>query len=144
VQEDVTAIQQVLATYALAIDERDFDRVAACFAEDAEATYAGIELPRGRGAIRAWIEANSEFVASTHLLAAPVVELGEDRAQTVTSAVAFLIREREGERRLHTRGLRYSDVLERRAGEWRIVRRVHEALWEAVQPAEEAPLPAPT
>ena len=40
-QDDLSAraaIQQVIASYALAIDEGDFDRVAACFAEDAGAT----------------------------------------------------------------------------------------------------------
>ncbi len=134
--DEVAAIQQVIASYALAIDERDFDRAGACFAEHAEATYAGVEVPAGRDAIRAWLEASSDFVASTHLLATPVVEVDGERARTVTSAVAFLLRERDGELRLHTRGLRYADTLERRDGAWRIVRRTHEALWEATQPAE--------
>lgn len=137
--DDVAAIHQVIASYALGIDDRDFGRVAACFAEDAEATYSGVAVPGGRRAIRAWLEAHSEFVASTHLLATPVVELGGERAHTVTTAVAFLVREHAGERTLHTRGLRYSDELERRDGSWQIVRRVHEALWEATQPAEQAP-----
>jgi ketosteroid isomerase-like protein len=132
---ELIAIQQLIASYALAIDERDYDRVAACFAEDAEVTYAGVELPVGRAPIRAWLEAHSDFVASTHLLAPPVVELDGERARTVTSAVAFLVREG----RLHTRGLLYTDEMERRDGSWQIVRRVHEALWEATQPAETAP-----
>jgi uncharacterized protein (TIGR02246 family) len=143
VPDDLAAIQQVLATYALGIDERDFDRVAECFAEEAEATYGGVELPRGRDAIRGWLQANTDFVASTHLLAPSVVELHGDRAEAVTSAVAFLVRELDGERRLHTRGLRYVDTLRRRDGTWRIVRRVHEALWEAAQLADEAPRPPP-
>jgi len=141
VPDDLAAIQQVLASYARGIDERDFDRVAECFAEDAEATYAGVAVPAGRLAIRRWLEANMDFVASTHLLATPVVELNGDRAEAVTAAVAFLLRERETERRLHTRGLRYADTLVRRDGTWRILRRVHEALWEAAQPAEQAPSP---
>jgi uncharacterized protein (TIGR02246 family) len=136
VLDEVAAIQQVIASYALAIDERDFDRVAACFAEDAEATYAGVDLPAGRDAIRGWLETSSDFVASTHLLAAPVVELDGARARTVTSAVAFLLREHGGELRLHSRGLRYTDTLERRDGAWRIVRRAHEVFWEATQSAE--------
>lgn len=136
---ELSAVRQVIASYALAIDERDFDRVAACFAVDAEATYAGVELPPGREAIRAWIEASSDFAASTHLLAAPVVELVGERAHAVTPAVAFLLRERDGDLRLHTRGLRYTDELERRDGAWRIVRRVHEVFWEATQPAARAP-----
>ena len=139
----LNAIEHVIASYALALDGRDFDRAADCFAEDAEATYAGVEVPGGRPAIRAWLEANSEFAASTHLLATPVVELHGERARAVTSAVAFLIRERDGALRLHTRELRYTDTLVRRDGAWRITRRVHEALWEAVQPAERAPLLPP-
>ncbi len=137
------AIEQVLASYALGIDQRDYERVGACFAEDAEASYAGGEVRRGRKAITAWIEANSAFAASTHLLASPVIQLDGDRATTVTPAVAFLLREQDGELRLHTRGLRYTDAFERGDGAWRIVRRVHEALWEAIQPAERAPLPPP-
>jgi uncharacterized protein (TIGR02246 family) len=146
VQDQLAAraeIHQLIATYAHAIDERDFDRVAACFTDDAAATYAGVEVPAGREAIRAWLEANSSFVASTHLLATPLIELDGERARTVTSAVAFLVREREDELHLHTRGLRYTDALERRDGAWKIVRRLHEALWEAIQPAERAPLPPP-
>jgi ketosteroid isomerase-like protein len=130
VPDEVAEIQQVIGSYALAIDERDFDRVAACFAEDAVAAYAGVELPPGRDAIRAWLEASCDFSASTHLVASPVVELDGERARAVTSAVAFLVRERG----LHTRGLCYTDELERRGGTWQIVRRLHEARWEATQP----------
>jgi uncharacterized protein (TIGR02246 family) len=129
VPDDVAAIGQLIASYALAIDDRDFGRVAACFAEDAQATYAGTQVPGGRDAIRAWLEAHSDFVASTHLLATPVVDVAGERARTVTPAVAFLMYEGK----LRMRGLRYTDQLERRDGTWQIVGRVHEALWETTQ-----------
>ena len=62
-----------------------------------------------------------------------------DRDLAENPQVAFLLREGDGDLRLHTRGLRYTDELERRDGAWRIVQRVHEVFWEATQPAERAP-----
>jgi ketosteroid isomerase-like protein len=129
-------IQDVIARYAVALDARDFDAVRACFAEGARATYGGVEPPSGRDAIADWIEANLTAVASTHLLAPPLIELHGDHARTVTAAIAVLTEERDGELVARTRGLRYSDELERGAGGWKIVRRVHEALWETQQPAD--------
>lgn len=137
-RDDTTArdaVRDVILSYALAIDSRDFPRVAACFADDAQATYAGVEVPHGRDAICAWLEANVTFVASTHLLAPPLIEVRGDRADAITPAVAFLLEEEGGRLQLRTRGLRYTDTLERRDGSWQIVRRVHEAFWAALQPA---------
>jgi ketosteroid isomerase-like protein len=129
-------IQHLIARYAVAIDARDFDAVSACFAEGARATYGGVESPPGRHAIADWLKANFTAVASTHLLAPPLIELHGDRAQTVTPAIAVLIEEREGQLVTRTRGLRYSDELERGAEGWKIVHRLHEAFWEAQQPAQ--------
>ncbi len=134
-------IQGLIARYAVAIDTRDFDAVRACFAEGARATYGGVESPPGSDAIADWLAANLTAVASTHLLAPPLIELHGDRAETVTPAIAVLIEERDGELVTRTRGLRYSDELERGADGWKIVCRVHEALWEAQQPAERRPVP---
>ena len=134
-------IQDLIARYAVAIDTRDFHAVRACFAEGARATYGGVESPSGRDAIVDWLAANLTAVASTHLLAPPLIELHSDRAETVTAAIAVLIEERDGELVARTRGLRYSDQLERGADGWKIIRRVHEALWETQQRAENQPVP---
>jgi uncharacterized protein (TIGR02246 family) len=134
-------IQEVIVRYAHAIDTRDFDAVAACFAREAEATYGGVRAPPGRDAIAAWLEENLTALASTHLLGTPLIELEGEHAQAVTPAIAVLL-ERSGEAAvLRTRGLRYSDVLEHGDEGWRIIRRVHEALWEAQQPALGSPVP---
>jgi len=119
-------IQEVVARYAHGIDTRDFDAVRACFADDAEASYGGVEAPAGRDAIVAWLEENLTALASTHLLGMPLIELRVDRAEAVTPAIAVLLEPTDDGTVLRTRGLRYADVLERRDDGWQIVRRVHE------------------
>jgi len=47
--DDGFAIVAVIARYARALDDRDFEAVAACFTPDARATYSGVELPPGLG-----------------------------------------------------------------------------------------------
>ena len=96
-------IQDLIARYAVAIDTRDFHAVRACFAEGARATYGGVESPSGRDAIVDWLAANLTAVASTHLLAPPLIELHSDRAETVTAAIAVLIEERRRARRADAR-----------------------------------------
>ncbi len=125
--DDWRAVYDVLVRYAAAIDDRDWEAVGACFAEDARATYGGSPIGPGRAAIvaalRGWLTAS----ASTHLVGGVSIDVDGDRASAGQTAVAYRVEAG----RLVLRGLRYSDSLRRRDGRWEITDRVHRPLWTA-------------
>lgn len=128
--DDWHAVYDVLVRYAHAIDRRDFDAAGECFAEDARATYAGRELPASRAAIVRFLRGSVTSEASTHMVGGVRISVEGDRGRSEQTAFAVHL---EGGR-VRLRGLRYLDVLERRAGAWQIVERVHEPVWTAEVP----------
>lgn len=123
---DRAAIVDVLARYARALDDRDFDAVARCFTVDARATFDGVVLPRGRAAIVEHVRGLASMSASTHLLGLPVIDLDGRIAEVETTAIAVLVATPTGP--IRTRGLRYRDVFVR-DGTWLIAERVHRVDW---------------
>lgn len=134
--DDRAAIVDVLARYARALDDRDFDTVARCFTHDASATFDGVVLPRGRAAIVEHVSGLASMWASTHLLGLPVIDLDGRTATVETTAIAVLVATPTGPAR--TRGLRYHDVFVRQET-WLIAERVHRVDWmyesDAVPPS---------
>jgi SnoaL-like domain len=129
--DDWHAVYEVLVRYAHAIDRRDFDAAGECFAEDARAIYAGRELPASRAAIVDFLRQSVTSEASTHMVGGVSISVKRNRARS--EQTAFAVHLEAG--RVRLRGLRYLDVLERRAGAWQIVERVHEPVWTAEAPA---------
>lgn len=136
---DREAILDVVATYAHAVDERDVDRIVACFTPDGRIDFeSGESSGTGHDGIRAAFE--QAFAAphlaapasSTHLMANTLVTVGGDTARAETQAVAYLASGSLGT--VVTRGLRYSDVLRRHEGGWRIQHRVHRSIWQTEAP----------
>lgn len=122
-------IRNLLGRYAVAVDQRDFDTVGACFAEDATASYSGLELPPGRDAIVEHIRGVTRTRATQHFLLPMTIEVHNDRATTLTYGLAVLVQESDGGTRSVARGLRYADELRRGAAGWEITRRHHTADW---------------
>lgn len=129
--EDRHAVYDVLVRYVNGIDRHDFDEVAACFAEDAQAVYGGLDAGHGRDAIVAYLRRAHTATASTHLIGGVRIEVAGDRADSDSSVVAFLV----NDGKLRVRGLRYVDRFRRLGGEWQITDRVHSAAWMAETPA---------
>jgi uncharacterized protein (TIGR02246 family) len=127
--EPYTAIANRIARYAKALDDRDFESVAACFTPDAHVTYSGVALPPGRQAIVDYLQGLRSLIATTHIMSVPVVDLDGDTAQVETSGLAFLVVPTAGEPAVRTRGLRYADEFVLDGGEWLIARRVHRCDW---------------
>lgn len=136
---DREEILELVATYAHAVDERDLDRILSVFAPGGRIDFEGGAMSGvGHAGIRSAFE--TAFAApmlappsaSTHLMANTLVTVDGDRARAETQAVAFL--SSAATATVVTRGLRYSDDLERVDGEWRITHRVHRSLWQTEAP----------
>jgi ketosteroid isomerase-like protein len=118
--EAYTAIAGCIARYARALDDRDFDAVAACFTADAQVTYSGVALAPGRAAIVDYLQGLRSLIASTHIMSQPVIDLHEGGARVETSGLAFLVADS---------GLRYVDEFVLEDGRWLIAERVHRCDW---------------
>jgi uncharacterized protein (TIGR02246 family) len=124
-----TAITSCIARYAQALDDRDFDAVAACFTADAQVTYSGVALAPGREAIVDYLQGLRSLIASTHIMSQPVIDIEGDRARVETSGLAFLVASTDAQPVVRTRGLRYVDQFVRHDGRWLIAERVHRCDW---------------
>ncbi len=125
--DDWRAIYDVLVRYAAALDRRDFDAVGSCFADDARVSYAAGDAGPGREAVVDLLHRHLTSTASTHLVGGVSIEVAGDRATSDHTALAFHLEDGK----VRFRGLRYADRLERRAGRWQIVERVHQSGWSA-------------
>ena len=139
-------IRDVIERYFHALDTCDAKLLGSCFADDAEARYhvgtAGEFGQQGGAEVVAYLVRNMDnYHRRTHAIANASIAIKDgESASSLTNAIAVLWK-RE---RIHVRGLRYDDDLERRQGEWRIVRRRHQPLWQfdATPTSPEVPAPA--
>ncbi len=128
---DRGAIHDVLLRYAAAVDDKDLERVAACFAPDA--AYAGAlgdgtiadALPRLAAAMR-------RYAATTHRIGPQQITVHGDLARARTDCIAYHVRVDGGQQ---TVAVTYDDTLARHADGWRIVARRATTRWTR----EEAP-----
>jgi ketosteroid isomerase-like protein len=64
--DDRRQLQDVMLSYAAAVDDRDMARYRACFAEDAEIVGFGEETVTGADAWTASVESHWRYSVSTH------------------------------------------------------------------------------
>jgi ketosteroid isomerase-like protein len=138
---DREQIEDVIATYAHAVDDRDIDRILSCFDPAGRIDFeGGVTSGVGHDGIRtAYEEAFAQPAlalpaTSTHLMADTLVTIDGDTAHAETQGVAFHASATLG--RVMTRGVRYSDDFHRGADGWRITRRVHRSLWQTESPGQ--------
>jgi ketosteroid isomerase-like protein len=137
--EDRLAIEDVIVRYAHAVDGHDDERLAACFTDDAQATFAGVPAGPGGAAIAAFLAATmggANRPATTHRFTNVAVTLAGDEADVQSSAVVYAVRGEPEQLRL--RGVTYRDHFVRTPAGWRIGRRVHSVAWEGA--ADSVPL----
>ena len=133
------AIRNLLGRYARAVDERDFEAVAACFTEDAVASYSGLTIPPGVHNIVNHIRGVTRTIHSQHFIHPIIIEVDGDRASTLAYAMAVLIEDTEDGVQSLARGLKYADRLRYAEGGWRIYDRLHTADWQWRLPATMSP-----
>lgn len=120
---DRRAVEDVLATYCVCLDEYDIDGVAATFTEDCVTDYGPGKggTVQGRTALRDRIaRSQAAFARTHHQLGQILVTVDGDGAEALSYVTAWHERH-DGSR--DTLRLRYVDRLARTADGWRIARR---------------------
>jgi 3-phenylpropionate/cinnamic acid dioxygenase small subunit len=131
---DLAEITQLLYRYGRAIDTRDWEELRAVFTPDAEICYA---VERGSAQrlpeMLEWLRgALTQFKATQHAMASPIVELDGDRARARTSLVAAHVQERLDGAHVYTvLHATYTDELVRTPRGWRIASRRLDPVWTA-------------
>jgi hypothetical protein len=120
------AIRRVIGSYARGIDRLDFDLVRSCYWPEGTDDHGGYT-----GGVDGFIDyvtvALTRFERTNHFLGNCLIDVDPGRtiARAETYCVAYhRLVDTNGRARDMTAGLRYVDRFERRAGEWRIARRV--------------------
>jgi hypothetical protein len=130
---DRLEIDELLTVYAQAVDDRDWGRLDAVFAPDAQLDYRSAGGIRGGfPEVRQWLsEVLPLFTWTQHLVTNRSVTIEPD--QRTARARSDFHNPNEmvvaGEPWLFVVGGRYHDTLERLPVGWRISRRVEETLW---------------
>lgn len=124
-------ISQLLTRYGVAIDTRQFERLAELFTDDARLDYSSSGAPAGTlPEIIAWMSSFlTKFHMNQHMTLNSHIEIEEDTARGRTYFLnpnSFLV---DGEPRLITVGGFYVDRFVRTADGWRIAERTQETAW---------------
>lgn len=121
---DELEIRQVLGRYARGCDRLDLEMVRSCYWGDATED-------RGRyvgdvDGFVAWLGGQLEgFIGTWHQVAPPYLEFDGDTAWSESYSLAMhRYRDADGNEASRLIPSRYCDRFERRAGEWRIARRI--------------------
>ncbi|MBM7369352.1 3-phenylpropionate/cinnamic acid dioxygenase small subunit [Gordonia hydrophobica] len=126
---DRLEIQDLLARYSHAIDERRWDALDAVFTPDAHIDYTAAGGIKGSfGEVKAWLaEVLPAFAVTQHLAATTRLDLHGDTADARTILFNPMVShdEQGGEHTLFV-GLWYRDDLVRTSDGWRIAQRVEE------------------
>jgi len=120
---DRIALMDVMIKYGTAVDARDLDRYATCFADDVVVGGYGAAEYRGRQAYVDYVrEALKRFAVTQHLMGnQKIVSLEGNRAVVETDVQATHILA-ENEKTVMTLWAYYRDEMERIGGEWKIKR----------------------
>ena len=126
---DRLEIQDLLACYSFAIDERDWDALDEVFTPDAVIDYRETGGARGTLAqIKAWLPlAMERFPLFQHMVATTRLDLDGDRATSRTILFNPMVyRKDDGAEQVFFIGLWYRDKLVRTEKGWRIAERYEE------------------
>jgi 3-phenylpropionate/cinnamic acid dioxygenase small subunit len=126
------AIVDLLATYALAVDTKDWDLYESVFAEDAVIDYTSSGGVRGsRQEARKWVsEALQPFTMTQHLVTNHHIDLDGDTASCRCDFFNPMgLPDSTGELKVFFVGGVYHDRLRRTAQSWLITERVEQMLW---------------
>jgi ketosteroid isomerase-like protein len=134
---DRIEISDLIARYAHAIDEQDWDALDQVFTPDAVIDYTELGGAKGsRAETKEYLaSAMPHFSAFQHLSATTKLDLHGDRASARTILFNPMVMDHEGESRTFFIGLWYVDELVRTADGWRIAHRRERKCWSHNAPA---------
>ena len=129
--DDRRQLQDVMLSYAAAVDDRDMARYRACFADDVEIVGFGEAVVKGADTWTASVESQLEaFSATQHLMSPQLATLSGDAASTRTDVQALHVL-KDGDGAMFTLWATYLTDFIRTADGWKIAR--HELVMRATQ-----------
>lgn len=135
---DRLEIQDLLARYCFAIDDRDWDALDHVFMRDARIDYSQSGGAAGNyREIKRWLPiALERFPRYQHMVATTKLDLEGDRARGRTILFNPMVhRDEAGAEQTFFVGLWYRDAFRRSPMGWRIAERVEEMSWTHNSPA---------
>jgi ketosteroid isomerase-like protein len=128
---DRRQLQDVMLSYAAAVDDRDMARYRACFAEDAEIVGFGEETVTGADAWTASVESQLDAFSSTqHLMSPQLASVTGDTASARTDVQALHVL-KDGNGAMFTLWATYLTDFVRKDDGWKISR--HELVIRGTQ-----------
>ncbi|MEK9624442.1 MAG: nuclear transport factor 2 family protein [Halieaceae bacterium] len=129
--DDRRQLQDVMLSYAAAVDDRDMARYRACFAEDAEMVGFGEETVTGADAWTASVESQLDAFSSTqHLMSPQLASVTGDTASARTDVQALHVL-KDGNGAMFTLWATYLTDFVRNDDGWKISR--HELVIRGTQ-----------
>ena len=129
--DDRRQLQDVMLSYAAAVDDRDMARYRACFADDAEIVGFGEAVVNGADTWTASVESQLEaFSATQHLMSPQLATVSGDAASARTDVQALHVL-KDGDGAMFTLWATYLTNFIRTADGWKIAR--HELVIRATQ-----------
>ena len=129
--DDRRQLQDVMLSYAAAVDDRDMARYRACFAEDAEIVGFGDETVTGADAWTASVESQLDAFSSTqHLMSPQLAAITGDTASARTDVQALHVL-KDGNGAMFTLWATYLTDFVRKDDGWKISR--HELVIRGTQ-----------
>ena len=129
--DDRRQLQDVMLSYAAAVDDRDMARYRACFADDVEIVGFGEAVVKGADTWTASVESQLEaFSATQHLMSPQLATVADDAASARTDVQALHVL-KDGDGAMFTLWATYLTNFIRTADGWKIAR--HELVIRATQ-----------
>jgi hypothetical protein len=131
---DRASLYDLMTSYALGIDQRDYDRIRRCFASTFHAVYGPMGAFEDADELIAFIKGVEHFASTTHFLGTHLAEVEGDSGRMET--YALITHREDGDRPEWTVAGDYRDEIERVDGRWAIVERGPGAAAVALAPPE--------
>ncbi|MBL6821871.1 MAG: nuclear transport factor 2 family protein [Luminiphilus sp.] len=129
--DDRRQLQDLMLSYAAAVDDRDMARYRACFADDVEIVGFGEAIVKGADTWTASVESQLEaFSATQHLMSPQLATVSDDAASARTDVQALHVL-KDGDGAMFTLWATYLTNFIRTADGWKIAR--HELVIRATQ-----------
>ena len=129
--DDRRQLQDVMLSYAAAVDDRNMARYRACFADDVEIVGFGEAVVNGADTWTASVESQLEaFSATQHLMSPQLATVSGDAASARTDVQALHVL-KDGDGAMFTLWATYLTNFIRTADGWKIAR--HELVIRATQ-----------
>ncbi len=128
---DRESIQRLVAIYARALDARDYETIADCFAPDATAEFVGFSGPmNGREAIDAHMKkALGPLAITQHMFTNFIVDIDGDSATLYCDAMGQHVTGTGEDAVTYLSGGKYNAEMRRCDGQWKFQNLVARAIW---------------